>query len=223
MVQYTKQFQDYWALTARQLSLDDDTTQKFHAMLYDAYSEVQRHYHSIQHIVECLEHFHQIKTYLDDTLSVELAIWFHDVIYNPQAHDNEQESADYMQRMLENVLGAEQIAKIYVWILATQVHAPTADTDLAYLLDIDLAILASDPMRFAEYECQIQQEYAWVEPSLYVKKRQQVLRHFLETQPLYQTPFFQKRYEHQAKQNLTQTLGCLKPFKCFDSTNTTRF
>ena len=207
MVQYTKQFQDYWALTAKQLSLDDDTTQKFHASLYDAYSEVQRHYHSIQHIVECLEHFHQIKTHLDDTLSVELAIWFHDVIYNPQAHDNEQQSADYMQRMLENVLGAEQIAKIYAWVLATKTHAPTADTDLAYLLDIDLAILASDPMRFAEYECQIQQEYAWVEPSLYVQKRQQVLRHFLETQPLYQTPFFQKRYERQAKQNLAQALS----------------
>ena len=206
MVQYTKQFQDYWALTAKQLSLDEDTTQNFYASLYGAYSEVQRHYHSIQHIVECLEHFHQIKTYLDDTLSVELAIWFHDVIYNPQAHDNEQQSADYMQRMLENVLGAEQIAKIYAWILATKTHAPTADTDLAYLLDIDLAILASDPMRFAEYERQIQQEYAWVEPSLYVKKRQQVLRHFLETQPLYQTPFFQKCYEHQAKQNLTQAL-----------------
>ena len=207
MVQYTKQFQDYWALTAKQLSLDDDTTQNFYASLYGAYSEVQRHYHSIQHIVECLEHFHQIKTHLDDTLSVELAIWFHDVIYNPQAHDNEQQSADCMQRMLESVLGAEQTAKIYVWILATKAHAPTADTDLAYLLDIDLAILASDPMRFAEYERQIQQEYAWVEPSLYVQKRQQVLRHFLETQPLYQTPFFQKRYERQAKQNLAQALG----------------
>ena len=206
MVQYTKQFQDYWALTAKQLSLDDDTTQKFHASLYDAYSEVQRHYHSIQHIVECLEHFHQIKTYLDDTLSVELAIWFHDVIYNPQAHDNEQQSADYMQRMLKNVLGAEQIAKIYAWILATKAHAQTVDTDLAYLLDIDLAILASDPVRFAEYERQIRQEYAWVEPSLYVKKRQQVLRHFLETQPLYQTPFFQKCYERLAKRNLAQTL-----------------
>ena len=112
-----------------------------------------------------------------------------------------------MQRMLENVLGAEQIAKIYAWILATQVHAPTADTDLAYLLDIDLAILASDPMRFAEYERQIQQEYAWVEPSLYVQKRQQVLRHFLEKQLLYQTPFFQKRYERLAKQNLAQALS----------------
>lgn len=207
MVQYTKQFQDYWALTAKQLSLDEDTTQTFHASLYDAYSGVQRHYHSIQHIVECLEHFHQIKTYLDDTLFVELAIWFHDVIYNPQAHDNEQQSADCMQQMLKNVLGAEQIAKIYAWILATKAHAQTVDTDLAYLLDIDLAILASDPVRFAEYERQIRQEYAWVEPSLYVKKRQQVLRHFLETQPLYQTPFFQKRYERLAKQNLAQALG----------------
>ena len=207
MVKYSKQFQYYWLLTAKQLSLDEDTTQNFYASLYDAYCEVQRHYHSIQHIVECFEHFHQIKTYLDDPLSVELAIWFHDVIYNPQANDNEQQSADYMLRMLKNVLGAEQIAKIYVWILATQVHAPTADTDLAYLLDIDLAILASYPMRFAEYECQIQQEYAWVEPSLYVKKRQQLLRHFLETQPLYQTPFFQKRYERLAKQNLAQALG----------------
>ena len=207
MVKYSKQFQYYWLLTAKQLSLDEDTTQNFYASLYDAYCEVQRHYHSIQHIVECLEHFHQIKTYLDDTLSVELAIWFHDVIYNPQANDNEQQSADYMLRMLENVLGSEQIAKIYAWILATKAHASTTDTDLAYLLDIDLAILASDPMRFAEYECQIRQEYAWVEPSLYVKKRQQVLRHFLEKQLLYQTPFFQKRYERLAKQNLAQALG----------------
>ncbi len=206
MVQYTKQFQDYWVLTAKQLRLDDDTTQNFYASLYDAYSEVQRYYHNIQHIVECLAHFHQIKTHLDDALSVELAIWFHDVIYNPQANDNEQQSANYMQQMLESVLGAEQIAKIYAWILATKAHAPTVDTDLAYLLDIDLAILASDPMRFAEYEYQIQQEYAWVEPSLYVQKRQQVLRHFLEKQPLYLTPFFQKRYEHQAKQNLAQAL-----------------
>ena len=207
MVKYSKQFQYYWLLTAKQLSLDEDTTQNFYASLYGAYSEVQRHYHSIQHIVECLEHFHQIKTYLDDTLSVELAIWFHDVIYNPQANDNEQQSADYMLRMLENVLGSEQIAKIYAWILATKAHASTTDTDLAYLLDIDLAILASDPMRFAEYERQIQQEYAWVEPSLYVKKRQQVLKHFLEKQLLYQTPFFQKRYERLAKQNLAQALG----------------
>ena len=133
MVLYTKQFYDYWMLTAKQLGVDDHTTQKLYESLCSSYSEAQRQYHSIQHIVECLAHFHQIKNYLDDTLSVELAIWFHDVIYNPQANDNEQQSADYMQQMLENVLATEQIEKIYAWILATKAHAPTADTDLAYL------------------------------------------------------------------------------------------
>ncbi len=207
MVRYIKQFQDYWTHTASQLDLTVSSCEELYGALYSAYSESQRHYHTVQHIVECLDHFHDIKTHLTDALSVELAIWFHDVIYNPQANDNEQQSADYMKQVLESVLVAEQMEKIYAWILATQAHAPTAHLDLAYLLDIDLAILASDPMRFAEYECQIQQEYAWVEPALYVQKRQQVLRHFLETQPLYQTPFFQKCYERLAKQNLAQTLG----------------
>ena len=207
MVRYIKQFQDYWTHTASQLNLTVSSCEELYGALYSAYSESQRHYHTVQHIVECLDHFHDIKTHLTDALSVELAIWFHDVIYNPQANDNEQQSADYMKQVLESVLVAEQMEKIYAWILATQAHAPTAHLDLAYLLDIDLAILASDPMRFAEYECQIQQEYAWVEPALYVQKRQQVLRHFLETQPLYQTPFFQKCYERLAKQNLAQTLG----------------
>ena len=207
MVRYIKQFQDYWTHTASQLDLTVSSCEELYGALYSAYSESQRHYHTVQHIVECLEHFHDIKTHLTDALSVELAIWFHDVIYNPQANDNEQQSADYMKQVLENVLVAEQMETIYAWILATQAHAPTANLDLAYLLDIDLVILASNPIRFAEYEGQIQQEYAWVEPSLYAQKRQQVLRHFLEMQPLYQTPLFQKRYEHQAKQNLAQILS----------------
>ncbi|WP_110975383.1 metal-dependent hydrolase [Acinetobacter sp. WCHAc060042] len=207
MVWYIKQFQDYWTHTASQLDLTVSSCEELYGALCSAYSESQRHYHTVQHIVECLEHFHDIKTHLTDALSVELAIWFHDVIYNPQANDNEQQSADYMKQVLESVLVAEQMEKIYAWILATQAHAPTAHLDLAYLLDIDLAILASNPIRFAEYERQIQQEYAWVEPPLYAQKRQQVLRHFLEIQPLYQTPLFQKRYEHQAKQNLAQILS----------------
>ncbi|WP_151706369.1 metal-dependent hydrolase [Acinetobacter sp. TUM15064] len=207
MVRYIKQFQDYWTHTASQLDLTVSSCEELYGALYSAYSESQRYYHTVQHIVECLEHFHDIKTHLTDALSVELAIWFHDVIYNPQAHDNEQQSAEYMKQVLESVLVAEQMEKIYAWILATQAHAPTANLDLAYLLDIDLAILASNPIRFAEYEGQIQQEYAWVESSLYAQKRQQVLRHFLEMQPLYQTPLFQKRYEHQAKQNLAQILS----------------
>lgn len=67
---------------------------------------------------------------------------------------------------------------------------------------IDLAILAASPERFDEYEQQIQQEYAWVDPDVYSIKRKQVLAHFYQAEPLYQTQYFQKNFEQRAKGNL---------------------
>ncbi|MGL5159074.1 MAG: HD domain-containing protein, partial [Acinetobacter junii] len=66
----------------------------------------------------------------------------------------------------------------------------------------DLAILAASPERFAEYEQQIQQEYAWVDPDVYSIKRKEVLTHFYQTEPLYQTEYFQQNFEQRAKMNL---------------------
>lgn len=40
------------------------------------------------------------------------------------------------------------LEKIKRWILATQKHTSTDETDLQFLLDIDLAILAATPERF---------------------------------------------------------------------------
>lgn len=70
------------------------------------------------------------------------------------------------------------------------------------VLDIDLAILGRDAKRFAEYQQQIQQEYAWVEPEIYQLKRAAVLQYFYSMQPLYQTEYFQHNFEHRAKENL---------------------
>ncbi len=46
--------------------------------------------------------------------------------------------------------------------------------------------------------------YVWVEPELYAVKRKEVLQHFYQTQPLYQTEYFQQNFELQAKQNLNR-------------------
>ena len=73
---------------------------------------------------------------------------------------------------------------------------------MQFLLDIDLAILAASPARFAEYEQQIQKEYAWVDPDVYSIKRKQVLAHFYQAEPLYQTEYFQQNFEQRAKSNL---------------------
>ena len=44
--------------------------------------------------------------------------------------------------------------------------------------------------------------YVWVEPELYAVKRKEVLQHFYQTQPLYQTEYFQQNFEQSAKNNL---------------------
>lgn len=181
--------------------------QKILNILIAAYTEKQRAYHTVQHIYECLSLLKSIRSKLTDAHAVALALWFHDVIYDPQAKDNELKSAEIFEQYMAQDLPLDTLEKIKRWILATQKHASTDESDLQFLLDIDLAILAAAPERFIQYEQQIQQEYAWVDPEVYLIKRKEVLAHFYQSVPLYQTTYFQKTFELSAKQNLKSTLG----------------
>ena len=176
--------------------------QKVFNKLIAAYSEKQRAYHTLQHLYECLVLVDSIRADLIDADAVALALWFHDAVYDPQAKDNELKSAELFEQYLAQDLSFDIVQKIKRWILVTQKHEATNELDLQFLLDIDLAILAASPERFTEYEQQIQQEYAWVYPDIYLIKRKQVLAHFYQTEPLYQTKYFQQNFEQRAKENL---------------------
>ena len=206
MQDYIDQFQQYWAQFSTQLKLEKRHSDQLFNLLFNAYTELQRFYHTVQHIVECLDLFHQIKHHLNDPIAVELTIWFHDAVYDPQASNNEEQSAELMKQYSLGIVTSNQLQKVFDWIIATKAHYASSDQDLNYLLDIDLAILGKHPQRFAEYEQQIQQEYSWVEPDLYHVKRAEVLQHFSQMKPIYQTDFFRKLFEDQAKQNLLTIL-----------------
>src|SRR5579862_8801291 len=53
--------------------------------LAKAYGEPQRHYHNHRHIAECLAEFDQARGLAGDAVTVELALWFHDAVYDPKA------------------------------------------------------------------------------------------------------------------------------------------
>lgn len=203
---YLTMFQQHWRNFQQQYHLDPAQAEQIYATLERAYTEPHRAYHSVQHIVECLDLLAQVRDQLEDAFAVQLAIWFHDAVYDAQAADNEQQSAVMMRQLCAGILPRAQCDKIAHWIEATQQHQPSRDQDLNFLLDIDLAILASTPTRFAEYEQQIRQEYAWVAHEVYLLKRAEVLRHFYQCVPLYQTEYFQSHFEAQAKRNLAQAL-----------------
>ena len=200
---YLDQFKSHWLRFSSQLSIEQDVSQTLLNMLITAYKEPQRAYHTVQHIAECLAHFQNIQSSLNDSIAVETAIWFHDAVYDPKASDNELQSAELMKSVCNEFLSEQQIEKVYQWIIATQKHQPSDDHDLNSLLDIDLAILGSNAERFAEYQQQIQFEYAWVESDVYKVKRKQVLQQFEQMNPIYQTRWFRYHYEKQAKISLS--------------------
>lgn len=171
-----------------------------------AWQQAHRHYHSPQHLAECLLLFDtpEIQTALQHPPEVEMALWFHDLIYDPKATDNEERSADSARRLLSGLPSIENtvIERIAQMILSTKDHIAHS-SDAQILIDIDLAILGAPPSRFAEYEKQIRAEYAWVDADTYVIARQAALAHFAERPKIFQSPFLSMRLEAQARINLS--------------------
>ncbi|GAB3386119.1 HD domain-containing protein [Massilia agri] len=181
-----------------------------HAQLLAAWSEPQRHYHTLQHLGECLTLAEELGDEMDHPSEVVLALWFHDAVYDVRAHDNEAQSAQWAERALREAgVAANARKRIMDLIMATchgAADAP-ASQDSAILIDIDLAILGSSEPRFAEYETQVRAEYAWVPPEIFAVKRREVLRGFLSRERIYATGTMHTRYEAQARRNLSRAVG----------------
>lgn len=173
------------------------------AQLVAAYDEAHRHYHTAQHLHECLMHFSEVVHLAAHPGEVELALWFHDAVYALKAHDNEGRSAAWAQDVLQQA-GATlaQQQRVKELIMATCHNAVPIDADQQLLVDIDLAILGANPERFAEYDRQVGVEYSWVPGLIYRMKRKAVLRGFVDREQIYSTAHFHRRLENQARINL---------------------
>lgn len=172
--------------------------------LVRAYEEPQRHYHSLQHLSECLAHFEQVRHLAQQPGEVAIALWFHDAIYDVRGKDNERQSADWAIRVLVSCQASQAVlARVERLIMATRHDATPCAPDEQLLVDIDLAILGATPERFAEYDALVRAEYAWVPAWVYRLKRRRVLKAFLARPSLYSTAYFKGRYERQARINLS--------------------
>ncbi|HAV35699.1 MAG TPA: N-methyl-D-aspartate receptor NMDAR2C subunit [Massilia sp.] len=177
------------------------------AALLDAYSEPQRHYHTLQHLEECLAHFDALRHLAEHPAEIELALWFHDAVYDIHAHDNEARSADWASSaLLAAGLAPDACRRVHGLVMATCHDALPASLDAQLLTDIDLAILGAGPERFAEYEAQIRAEYAHVPQALFLDKRRQILRGFLDREHIFQTQPCRERFEAAARRNLAHAI-----------------
>lgn len=193
-----------WArlLTALERPPDPATGQA----LLAAWGAPGRAYHNLHHLQACLRHLDAHAALAEHPAEVELALWFHDALYDTTAADNEARCAAWARAWLG---AGDRTERIAAHILATQHRAPPAPGDEALVVDIDLAILAADPAVYAVFETAVREEYAWVPEDAWRAGRASVLRGFLERAPLYHTPALRAAWEAPARHNLAQALVAL--------------
>jgi predicted metal-dependent HD superfamily phosphohydrolase len=178
--------------------------------LMAAYAEPHRAYHTAEHIADCLAQLDAAPETSADRTLVEAAIWFHDVVYDPRAADNEAESAAWATYILSGAgVALPAIDAIRRLILLTRHVEPAHDSIGGLLCDIDLSILGRSPAEFDEFERRIRAEYDWVPEREYRAGRARVLSRLLGWDPLYQTEYFRRRYEAAARNNLAAVIARL--------------
>jgi predicted metal-dependent HD superfamily phosphohydrolase len=200
-----------WQSGWRQLGASNADEALYH-QLVACYSEPHRKYHTIQHLNECFMHLEKVRSLAEHPEEVELALWFHDAIYDTSKKDNEQRSAAWARdSTLAAGVSSEPAERIYELIMATMPNGVPSGRDAEVLVDIDLAILGSDVARFDEYEVQVREEYSWVPETLYRAARRKVLEEFTRRDWIYSTAPFRSEYEARARDNISRSLDALSP------------
>ncbi len=174
------------------------------------YSEPHRAYHTMTHIEDCLSQLDRAHELALNPGEIEIALWFHDAIYDTKAPGNEEQSALLAYRSLvEHGVAEITASRVSDLIVATKHDAPPAGRDAELLLDIDLSILGQPPDVFDLYEDRIRIEYEWVPEPDYRKARATILKTFLAGDTIYRTGFFRERYEAGARDNLQRSISRL--------------
>lgn len=183
------------------------------------YAEPQRAYHTLAHLEFIFAQFAGISESLRQPHLVAMALFYHDVIYNvgdktaapTVTKSNEALSADHAANQLRGWLNPVQIQRIYDLILLTETHqlSDAADSDAAYLLDLDLSVLGASWLTYQNYADAVRYEYQHVPLEAYRLGRTAVLQHLLDHPSLYMTEQFYTQFEESARANIARELQML--------------
>ena len=201
--------QDQWAVTWS--ALGAPPPERVYDALVARYAEPHRHYHTQRHLAECFAQLADVRAGVERLGEVELALWFHDAIYDTKRRDNERRSAEWAREAavsagLSSTVG-ERIAAL---VMATRHAAVPVGPDAHAVVDVDLSILGAPRERFDEYERDVRLEYGWVPGLLFRRERRKILRGFLERPRIFQTNAMHAAREERARANLERALRRLE-------------
>jgi len=175
--------------------------------LLAAYAEPGRRYHDQRHLAEVLARIEELRAAGEtfDYPSVVLAAWFHDAIYDGADGAEERSALWAEQGLTEAGVPIDRTAEVARLVRMTAHHKPEpGDVNGGALSDADLAILAADETRYAEYVAAVRAEYAAVPDARFDRARLAVLQDLERKPHLFQTSHARTNWEHAARTNLAK-------------------
>lgn len=187
--------------------------------LIGTYNAPHRKYHNINHIVKCLDTLDYILPisnpyHLEDDNLLQLAILYHDYVYNPLATNNELYSVSAMKRDLSfSHINRENREIISNMIMATT-HNPEMELTVfdKYVCDVDLHQLGSGLNEFLLNENNIREEYKMIPDEIFYPGRVKILQKFLDRKTIYYSLVYRDKFERNARRNIEYVLDRMDVF-----------
>lgn len=198
-----------WARIAETLSLRGNVEQTANGIL-ERYIEPHRAYHNVNHLAHVLRELDEYSMMPRESALAELALWFHDAVYDPQSRENEHRSAILADRVLSfHQLPVKDIDRVTALIEDTRSHIPTADPLSAIVNDCDLAILGAEPDAYARYAQAVRQEFLHLDDAAWHAGRKDFLRSMRARHRLYFSRRGYQLHENKARENIARELDSL--------------
>ena len=171
-------------------------------MIKRHYGEPHRFYHTLNHLNQCLGELDTARDIVEEFDATEMSIWFHDIIYQYGAKDNESLSAHTFRDLAAPHMPADFVARVCEFILATKHTGNAQDIGEAYMVDIDLSGFGLPWEGYLADSNALRKEAPNVSDAQYYSGKLRFLDALLSWKKLFQTDDFNDRLESRARENI---------------------
>jgi predicted metal-dependent HD superfamily phosphohydrolase len=174
------------------------------------YQEPHRFYHTLAHLAQCLKELDNAKDHIEEFRATEMAIWFHDIIYQYGARDNEALSAEYFRTVAAPTMPANFVDRVCEFIVATQHTGAAQDEAVAFVVDIDLSGFGLPWEGYMADSDALRLEAGSIGDEQYYQGKMRFLSELQKWPSLFQSPFFRDRLEERAHSNIVRYTADLR-------------
>ena len=148
-------------------------------ILLERWREPHRFYHTEAHLADLLRQIAQSSFSETERQTLQMVAFFHDIVYLPTRHDNEEASAIFFRQHTSPQADSALIEEI---ILDTKTHQARSPLS-AYFCQIDTAIVRTELPELLLWEDAIFKEFQCFDYSMYKMGRLAVLERFAALYP----------------------------------------